>query len=149
MRFAEDDDAKTKITLKSFTRIMANFLPYWKQLSLALVLLLAASLLGLAPPILVGRIVDKALPQKNMSLLAILVGLSIGATLLLELLSVGQTYINTWISKHIIRNMKNQMYSHLQHFPMDFFSSSKPGEIITRIPARTHRSRHAGTLPLQ
>jgi ATP-binding cassette, subfamily B, bacterial len=133
MRFAEESDVKTKITMPAIKRITAYFIPYWKQLLVSLLLLLAASLLGLAPPMLVGSIVDKALPQKDMSLLALLVGLSIGATLLLELSSVGQNYINTWISKHIIRNMKNQMYSHLQHFPMHFFATSKPGEIITRI----------------
>lgn len=131
MRFAKEEDKDIKITKEVLLRIFKCFKPFWKQLLLAVVLLFIVSLLGLVPPIMTKNIIDKALPEKNMYLLIIFILACIGATILKELVSVGQTYINTWISKHIIYTMKNDMYKHLQRMSMNFFSLSKPGEITT------------------
>lgn len=133
MRFASEEDKNIKITKEILFRIFKYFKPFWKQMILAIVLLFIVSLLGLVPPIMTKNIIDVALPQKSMYLLMLFIIACIGATVLMELVSVGQNYINTWISKHIIYNMKNEMYNHLQHMPMNFFSLSKPGEITTRM----------------
>lgn len=133
MRFASEDDKEVKISKEILVRILKYFNPFWKQLLLAIILLFIVSLLGLIPPIMTKNIIDKALPQKSIYLLIIYILACIGATVLKELVSVGQNYINTWISKHIIYNIKNNMYDHLQRMSMNFFSLSKPGEIITRM----------------
>ncbi|WP_291651125.1 ABC transporter ATP-binding protein [Clostridium sp.] len=133
MRFAREEDKEIKITKEILLRIVKYFKPFWKQLLLAITLLFIVSLLGLIPPIMTKNIIDKALPQRSMYLLIMFILACIGATVLKELVSVWQNYINTWISKHIIYNMKNEMYKHLQHMSMNFFSLSKPGEIITRM----------------
>lgn len=133
MRFLDETIEKPKITKKMLVRILKYFIPYWKQMLVAITSICASSILGLVPPILIKNIVDKALPQKDLKLLGILILTSIGTTIVLESMQVGQTYLNTWIAKHIILNMKNQMYDHLQHMSLSFFSSAKPGEITTRI----------------
>jgi ATP-binding cassette subfamily B protein len=68
-----------------------------------------------------------------MRLLIVLILISIATTVLIGLLQVGQNYLNIWISKHIILNMKDEMYKHLQSMSLAFFSLAKPGEIITRL----------------
>lgn len=133
MRFLDETMEKPKITKKMSMRILNYFIPYWKQMSLALAAIIITSVLGVIPPILIKDIVDKALPQKSIWLLGVFVLVSIGVTLLLGLIQVGQTYLNTWISKQIIFNMKNEMYHHLQNMSLAFFSAAKPGEIMTRI----------------
>ena len=133
LHFLDDNAAKPKITKKMLSRILANFRPYWRQLAAAAVAILLAALLGLVPPLIIRSIVDQALPQKDLSLLLRLVGISLGTTILLQLLLVGQSYLNTWIAKHIIRNLKNNLYLHLQDMSLNFFATTKPGEILTRI----------------
>ncbi|MGG7058887.1 ABC transporter ATP-binding protein [Clostridium nigeriense] len=133
MRFAREEDKDIKITKEILFRIFKYFKPFWKQMILAIVLLFIVSVLGLVIPIMTKNIIDKALPERSMYLLVIFILACIGATVLKELVSVGQNYINTWISKHIIYNMKNEMYEHLQHMSMNYFSLSKPGEITTRM----------------
>lgn len=133
MRFAREEDKDIKITKEILFRIFKYFKPFWKQMILAIILLFIVSVLGLVPPIMTKNIIDKALPEKSMYLLVIFILACIVATVLKELVSVGQNYINTWISKHIIYNMKNEMYKHLQSMSMNFFSLSKPGEITTRM----------------
>lgn len=133
MHFLEENETPPKITRALFFRIIGYFRPYKARMALASVAILAAAMLGLVPPLLLKSIVDTALPQKNLVLLAQLVGLSVGATAMLSLIQVGQTYLNTWVSKHIVYNMKNEMFTHLQAMSLGFFSSAKPGEIITRM----------------
>lgn len=133
MRFDEETAEKPKITKSMLIRIMKYFKPFWKQMILAVVAIFISSLLGLVPPVIIKNIVDIALPQKDLHLLITLIVISIGTTILLQLLQVGQSFLNTWIAKHIIFNMKNHMYQYLQYMSLNFFSSTKPGEIITRI----------------
>jgi ATP-binding cassette subfamily B protein len=133
MRFDEETAEKPKINKSMLIRIMKYFKPFWKQMILAVVAIFISSLLGLVPPVIIKNIVDIALPQKDLHLLITLIVISIGTTILLQLLQVGQSFLNTWIAKHIIFNMKNHMYQYLQHMSLNFFSSTKPGEITTRI----------------
>ncbi|TGE33664.1 ABC transporter ATP-binding protein [Desulfosporosinus sp. Sb-LF] len=133
MRFADEKIEMPQVTKKMLGRILSYFFPYWMQMLLVIGSIIVASILGLVPPMLIRNILDKALPQKDLKLLSLLIVVSIGITILLGLLQVAQSYLSIWISKHIILNMKNQMYSHLQQMSLNFYSSAKPGEIITRI----------------
>ena len=114
-------------------RIASYFRPYPYRFFAVIFLILASAALGLVPPLLMQKIVDQALPQQNMKLLGALVGLSIGATVLLNLLGVAQGYLSTWIAKQITLRMKNQIYQKLTHMPQSFFANLKEGEVLTRL----------------
>jgi len=133
LRFSDEEIQMPQITRKMLARIMSYFLPYWKKVLLVMGIILIISILGLIPSILVRNIIDNALPQKDLLLLSLLIFISIGVTVILGLLQVAQSYLSIWISKHIILNMKNQMYSHLQDMSVNFYTAARPGEIITRI----------------
>lgn len=133
VRFMDENAPAPKITKKMFKRILKYFIPYWKHMAVAVTAILATAILGLIPPILIKNIIDQALPHRDLKLLTIYILSSIGITILLGFIGVGQTYINTWIANHIIFDMKNQMYDHLEYMSLSFFSSAKPGEIMTRM----------------
>ena len=133
LRYLDDTAPKPKVSKGFVLRILKYFVPHWKMLLVAMLALLVSSVLGLVPSIIIKNIMDKALPNKDMKYLAILVLISIGATIIQQLIQVGQTYLNTLISKKIILKMKNEMYYHLQHMSLRFFTTAKPGEIITRM----------------
>ena len=122
-----------KITKALLTRILRYFAPYWKRLLVVALAIGASSILGLIPQFVIKNIVDKALPQKDLHLLGLLVLASFGATVIGGLIGVLENYLNTWISSYIVFDMKNQLYEHLEYMSMNFFASVKPGEIITRI----------------
>ena len=133
LRFANEKVEMPKVTRKMLARILSYFNPYWMRMLLVIGSIIASSVLGIVPPMLIKNIIDKALPQKDLKMLSLLIFVSIGITILLGLLQVAQSYLSIWISKHIILNMKNQMYAHLQHMSLNFYSAAKPGEIITRM----------------
>ncbi len=132
MKF-DDSQEKPDFSKAMLLRIYRYFLPYWKQALGVLAILILTSLLGLLPPLLIQRIVDHALPGKDLRMLALLVSASLGATVASGLLGVLQSYLNSFISQSIVYDMKNQMYRHLQDMPLQFFSNVKQGEVITRM----------------
>jgi ATP-binding cassette subfamily B protein len=128
-----DTDIKPNISKKILIRIAKYFTPYWKLLFLLVLCIIITSVLGLVPPIFTKNIIDVALPNKKIDLLIILIVLSFGATLLSGLISVGQNYLNSWISKHIMKDLRNSLFHHLQYMSISFFSNVQIGEITSRM----------------
>ncbi|HHX01169.1 MAG TPA: ABC transporter ATP-binding protein [Firmicutes bacterium] len=133
MRYSRDDLPRAKVTKELLLRIGKYYKPYWKPISITLLAVAVGQLLSLVPTMMTKNIIDVALPQKDLGLLARFALLSFGATLVLGLMGVGESYLNTWVSKHIICDIRNSMYRHLQYMSMRFFSNTKIGEIMSRL----------------
>lgn len=129
----DEEEAKPDISKALLLRIVKYFAPYWKQTLLVMTVLCISAVLGLLPPILIQQIIDRALPDKNLQLLFLLVAASLATTVVSGLLGVLQNYLNSFISQNIVHDMKNQMYRHLQSMPLQFYSGVKQGEVITRM----------------
>jgi len=132
-RFYRETDEKPNITKSLVVRILTYFLPYWKMMIVMFLTIITTSVLGIIPSILTKDIIDVALPKENMNLLLLYTLLSFGTLLVLNLISVGQSYLNSVISKNIIRDLRAGMYSHLQNMSLKFFSDVQTGEISSRI----------------
>jgi len=133
--FLTEEEKKNmpKVSGALLGRILGYLKPYWLQFLLVFVTILLSAVVGLLPSIITGRIVDEALVGKNMRLLVQLLIMAFVTLTASQVISVLESYINSWISQRIIFDMKNQMYDHLQHMPHAFFTSEKQGDIITRM----------------
>lgn len=133
MKYDAENLSKPKITKNLLTRIASYLVPYWHFLLLAFVTILVTAALGLVPPLLIREILDKALPGRDLTLLAMLIAASLGATILIGLVGVVENFLGAWISSHIIQDIKSAMYRHLEYMSLSFFSRVKTGDIITRM----------------
>jgi len=122
---------KPNLSRPMLKKIAKYFLPYWKLLILLAIAIIITSILGLLPAIFIKNIIDLALPQKNINLLIILIVSSFAAILLSGLVSVGQSYLNSWIAKYIMYDLRNSMFNHIQRMAIRFFSNVKAGEITS------------------
>lgn len=129
----EEKANKPKITKALLKRIFSYLKPYRLQFFFVFVVILGASVLGLLPSIITGKIVDNALLGNNMRLLIVLLLAALGTLVASQVIGVLESYINAWISQRIIFDMKNEMYDHLQRMPHAFFTTEKQGDIITRM----------------
>ena len=129
----EEKQNKPKVYKDLIIRILSYLKPYWLQFIFVFIAILLSSVVGLFPSIITGRIVDQALVGKDMQLLIKLLILAFCTLAVSQIIGVIESYINSWISRRIIFDMKNQMYDHLQHMPHSFFTSEKQGDIITRM----------------
>lgn len=122
-----------KVTKELLLRILGYLKPYRFQFLLVFVTILLSACVGLLPSIITGRIVDKALVDRDMAKLIQLCLAALLAVGVSQLIGVAESYINSWISCRIIYDMKNEMYDHLQQMPHAFFTTEKQGDIITRM----------------
>ena len=129
----EEKKNRPKVTKELLFRIFSYLKPYWKQMLLVVILIGISSVAGILPSILTGKIIDIGLIGRNLKMLLLLLGASLLVTILSNLISVGESYLNTWIAQHITFDMRNSMFRHLLSMSQRFFTSQNQGEIITRM----------------
>jgi ATP-binding cassette, subfamily B, bacterial len=121
--------AQTKRRLRTLYRLAR---PYRLQTLLALLSLLAATLVALAPPYLVGRAVDEVANGSTDTLLA-LVLLFLGAGILGIAATYGQTYFTGWTGERMLADLRNHLFRHLQRLSLGFYERNRAGVIISRL----------------
>ncbi len=114
-------------------RVAVFFKPYWAQISVAFVAILIIAGLGLINPYLLKLIIDDAIPSGDLALLNLFVGLMIVVPIVSGLIGVGQSYLNNLVGQHVMRDLRNALYAHLQHMPLRFFTATRTGEIQSRL----------------
>ncbi|NMA66505.1 MAG: ABC transporter ATP-binding protein [Clostridiaceae bacterium] len=122
-----------KITKELLQRICFYFKPYYLQLFLITIVILLAALLGVLPSILTGRIIDEGFIDGDFKMLITLVAASFVVLILNGFVGLVQSYLSAWLSQNIEKDMRNQMYAHLQKLSHRFYTSGNQGEIITRM----------------
>ncbi|MDR1794173.1 MAG: ABC transporter ATP-binding protein/permease [Erysipelotrichaceae bacterium] len=129
----EEKKNAPKMTKGLIVRIFSYLKPYWLRLFLSFAAIIIAAILDVLPSILTGRIIDDGFIKGNFNLIIQLILLSLVVLTSSSLLGVYENYLNTWVSEHICRDMKNEMYEHLTLMSQRFFSTNKQGDIITRM----------------
>jgi len=114
-------------------RVAGFLLPYWPLLALILATVGITALLGLAPPLIVRRIIDGAIGGRDRGLLTWLAMASVAVALVSGLFGVLQSYLNTVVSQQIMYDLKVQIYERLQSLSLPFFTSNRTGEMISRL----------------
>ena len=114
-------------------RIVRLFRPYRWNLSFVLLLVAASSIVSLVNPFLIRAVIDTALPQGRMTLLAILAIAMIVVAVLNSSFSVSQTYVSTKVGQRVMHDLRTAVYSHLQRMSLAFFTRTRTGEVQSRI----------------
>lgn len=117
----------------SIKRIAKYLAPYWLSTSAVLICIGITSVLGLVPPLIIKTIIDNALPNGDISLLNLLVIGMVGAALFSGLVGVLQGFLNSYISQHIMYDMRVELYRKLQTQSMAFYTNAKSGELTSRV----------------
>jgi ATP-binding cassette subfamily B protein len=117
-------------------RVVRLFLPYRRKVAVWLSVTLVASLLGVAAPFLTKYVFDRALfrgGEPRLGLLGVLVGLMLAAVLLGGVLAIVQTYLANVIGQNVMHDLRQQLYGHLRQMSLRFFTSTRTGEMHSRI----------------
>jgi len=129
---AQVDDwswGQTKRRLAALYRLAR---PYKARTLVAILSLLGATLVALAPPYLVGRAIDDV-KDGSTSELVLLVALFIGAGTLGIVFTYGQTYFTGWTGERMLADLRNQLFRHLQRLSLGFYERNRAGVIISRL----------------
>jgi ATP-binding cassette, subfamily B, bacterial len=124
----------------TFRRIIQTFKPYKAKVGLVALLILITSGLGLINPLLIRAVFDDvigpALSGQREGLRDLLI-LIVAAMIVIPIVSGGiglwQTYTNNIVGQNVMQDLRNALYAHLQHMPLKFFTSTRTGEIQSRL----------------
>jgi ATP-binding cassette, subfamily B, bacterial len=119
----------------SLGAVVRLFRPYWKSAILVAIAVACAATLGLANPLLVRQIIDRALPQHDLKLLGLLAGAMVAITLISGAIDTLETYETTRVGQRVMFDLRTRLYEHLQRMGLRFFTDTRSGEILSRVTA--------------
>ncbi|HEY4703299.1 MAG TPA: ABC transporter transmembrane domain-containing protein, partial [Streptosporangiaceae bacterium] len=117
----------------SLRRIGQLFTPYRWPLAVVTAIIVASSIVGLASPFLLRAVIDTALPDKNVRLLAWLVAAMVGVAAISAAFGVVQTWISTRVGQQVMHGLRTSVFAHLQRQSIAFFTHTRTGEVQSRI----------------
>jgi ATP-binding cassette, subfamily B, bacterial len=118
----------------SLRRIGGLFAPYRWPLAIVTAIIAASSVVGLASPFLLRAVIDTALPERNVRLLAWLVIGMVAVAAVTSAFGVIQTWISTKVGQHVMHGLRTSVFAHLQRQSIAFFTRTRTGEVQSRIP---------------
>ncbi|MCI0776524.1 MAG: ABC transporter ATP-binding protein, partial [Chloroflexi bacterium] len=128
-----DDLPKRPIARKTLARVARLYRPYRTALITVAGIILISAVLQVAAPLLIRQIIDVAIPNADRRLLVWLTGGMIGIAAISGGLSLGTNYLNTRTGLTVMEDLRLAVYSHLQKLPLSFFTSTRTGDLQTRI----------------
>ena len=117
----------------SLRRIGRLFSPYRWQLGIVTAIIAASSVVGLAAPFLLRAVIDNALPERNVRLLAWLVIAMVAVAAITSAFGVIQTWISTKVGQQVMHALRTSVFGHLQRQSIAFFTGTRTGEVQSRI----------------
>jgi ATP-binding cassette subfamily B protein len=118
---------------RTVRRIAGFFRPYRLAVSLVMASIVLTALMGVINPYLLKLLIDEAIPNQDLQQLNALVALMIGIPIMSGLIGVGQTWLNNVVGQHVMQDLRNALYAHLQRMPLRFFTATRTGEIQSRL----------------
>lgn len=134
--------AKAK-NLRPLVRLLPFILKYRRQMVIALVALLVASVATLVVPIAVRRVLDNGFSTENASLInqyflamfAVVAALATGSAV--------RFYYVMWLGERIVADVRDALFRHLMELTPSFYESQKTGEVVSRLTADTTQIKSA------
>jgi len=131
----EDELRNHKVGRDVARRVLAFARPYRKDIGIFLVAVVFDAVIGVATPVLAGRVVNaitSAHPDAGATVvkLAVLIAALAVADALLSL-------VNRWysarIGEGIILDLRTRVYDHVQRMPLQFFTRTQTGALVSRL----------------
>jgi ATP-binding cassette subfamily B protein len=137
------EELKRPISRTTVRRVIGIFRPYRRKVAIVGLAIVVSSGLGVVNPLLIRAVFDNALfapsgncsgvPCPNLHLLVIYCGFMILIPIVTSAIGVGQTYLSNLVGLQVMQDLRNSLYQHLQYMPLRFFTTTRTGEIQSRL----------------
>ena len=118
-------------------RTIRLFRPYRFHVVSVAVLILVTASIGVINPLLIRTVFDSGLfPSSggpDLQLLWILAAVMTSIAIANGIMGVIQTYMTNHVGQSVMRDLRDSVYAHLQGMSLGFFTSTRTGEIQSRI----------------
>ena len=119
--------------MSNLRRLLGYLKEHWVPVAIVVMAMVASTVLEMSPAVLLRRIIDTALPEKDLSLLARLSLSFVGVAILKGLVLYVQWCTSELIGQKVIYQMRRDVHDHLQTLPPSYFSTMGTGQIMARL----------------
>ena len=116
-------------------RLLTYVRPYRLLVAGALLFLCLEGMLQLVGPILTQRVIDVALPRHDYSVVWKAALVFLGALGAQFICSFGETWLTSLLGQRVMRDLRMEIFTHLQRMSIPFFDRNPAGRLVTRVTA--------------
>ncbi|QOC95267.1 ABC transporter ATP-binding protein [Micromonospora craniellae] len=116
-------------------RIVAFARPYRRDIVVFLLTVIVAAVIGVATPLLAGQVID-AITRGGSEAGALVIRLAFfiaGLAVADAMLSLAQRWYSARIGEGIILDLRTRVYDHVQRMPLQFFTRTQTGALVSRL----------------
>jgi len=126
--------AAQKLAPGTARRIAAFALPYRRELAVFLLAVVASAVVGVATPVLAGRVVNVITSPDGTAGTVVRIALVIAGLAVLDaLLSLVQRWYSARIGEGLIYDLRTRVFNHVQRMPLAFFTRTQTGALVSRL----------------
>jgi ATP-binding cassette subfamily B protein len=126
-------DDKANINWQLIKRVLAYARPYRFMLIILLILITVQTIIGLFTPLILRQLIDVTLPTGNAEQLNMLALALVAIPITSSIISVIIRRLDSNVGEGVIYQLRSQLYGHLQHMSLRFFTHTKSGELMSRL----------------
>jgi len=119
--------------MNNYKRLLQYVKPYWNRIFIAMVCMGILSGTTAVIAYLTKPMLDDIFIQKNVLMLKMIPLALIGVGIIKGIAEYTQAYLMAYVGLSVIRNLRDEIYSHLQNLSVSFFTKTSTGLLISRI----------------
>ena len=114
-------------------RLLVYVRPYGWLVLAALACLMLDGLLQLVGPLMTQRVIDQALPAHDIPLVWHSALLFAGSLVIAFGCQYGETILTSLLGQRVMRDLRRDIFGHVQRLPVVFFDRNPVGRLVTRV----------------
>lgn len=129
----QTDENKGVRLMSDLKRLLGYLERHWLGVTIVILAMAAATVLEMSPAALLRSIIDIALPERDLLLLAKLSLAFVGVAVLKGIILYVQWYTSELIGQKVIYQLRQDIHDHLQTLPPSYFSTMGTGQVMARL----------------
>ncbi len=131
--YKEDEVLETPFDYHHLLRAFVYIKKYLGKMIFALILSAIGGITGLFGPMITQKALDVAIPNENVRMLFLLVGLLCICFILSIIFTTIRSKIMINVSQNIIYDIRKDVFEHLQKLPFQYYDDRPHGKILIRV----------------
>src|SRR5581483_8775974 len=114
-------------------RLSVYVRPYLWLVAAALGCLMLDGLMQLVGPLMTQRVIDVALPRHDLPLVGRSAAIFAGSLVVAFACQYGETILTSLLGQRVMRDLRRDIFTHVQRLPVVFFDRNPVGRLVTRV----------------
>ena len=137
-RIDPEELKRASVDRASLRRVWRFISPYKLLLGLYLLAIVASTVIGVLPPLLIRNLIDTAIPfarkhHGDLAHIDILAAALVGLALANTAISLVNRWFASRIGEGLIYDLRTALYDHVQRMPIAFFTRTQTGSLMSRL----------------